>query len=200
MAKRIITRSPAHIRERNIETYNFTGEWTKIFGSPDIRFSSLIRGEAKSGKSSYCTMFAKEVSQWGKVLYVSAEERINSVTLQERLKRFDVTSRKIRFTDARTVDEIDQLLRRGGFRFIIIDSIQHVKMTIDDWTQLRNKYKRRKLSWHLVSQMGKNVIAYKHEVDAIVEIKAGLATVSGRFKQSDTFRIFDNKNNNTLFR
>ncbi len=36
------TVSPLTITERNIETYPFTGEWNKILGEPDIRFSTLI--------------------------------------------------------------------------------------------------------------------------------------------------------------
>lgn len=196
---RIMTKSPIQISERNIETYPFTGAWARVMGEPDVRFSTLIRGGAKSGKSSFCSLFAQEVSQWGRVLYISTEERLNSKTLQERLKRLDVTSTKIRFSDTRNIDDIDALLQTGGYRFVIIDSIQKVNMGFADFVRLRTKYKRRKLSWHLVTQLGRNVTAFRHEVDALVEVKDGMASVSGRFKQSDVFKIFDkNVNQNQL--
>jgi len=200
---RIITKSPIEISERTIETYPFTDAWARVMGTPDVRFSTLIRGEAKSGKSSYCSLFAQEVSQWGRVLYISTEERLNSKTLQERLKRLDVTSAKIRFSDTRDLAEIDQLLQTGGYRFVIIDSIQKVNMSIADFVRLRTKYKRRKLSWHLVTQLGSNVTAFRHEVDALVEVKDGMASVSGRFKQNDVFKIFNknvNQNQQILFK
>ncbi len=193
MAKRIITKSPVSIGERNIEYYRFEGAWRRVFGCPDVRFSTLVRGEAKSGKSSFLAQFAQYVSQWGRVLYVSAEERLNSLTLKKRLELYEITSPKIRFTDVREVKFIDQLVKTGGYRFVIIDSIQHCDMTVNDWIELKNKYKRRKVSWHLVSQMGTNVTRFRHEVDAIVEVKQGIAYVSGRFKEADKFYIFPKK-------
>lgn len=60
------TWSPTDILERNIEVYPFTGDWSKLLGEPDIRFSSLIRGRAKSGKSTYSMKFAQHVAQWGR--------------------------------------------------------------------------------------------------------------------------------------
>lgn len=52
------TWSPEQIQEKTIEVYPFTGDWFKLLGEPDIRFSTLIRGKAKSGKSTYCMKLA----------------------------------------------------------------------------------------------------------------------------------------------
>ena len=87
------TQSPLEMSERTVETYPFTGEWQKLFEEPDIRFSTLIQGEAKSGKSTYAAKFAQYLGEhFGRVLYISAEERLNSKTLQNRLKYCGVTS------------------------------------------------------------------------------------------------------------
>jgi len=75
------TYSPTDIEEKTIEVYPFQAEWKILLGEPDIRFSTLINGPAKSGKSTYCAKLAQYFSQWDRVLYVSAEERINSKTL-----------------------------------------------------------------------------------------------------------------------
>ena len=75
------TQSPLEIAERTVETYAFDGEWKLLFGEPDIRFSTLIQGEAKSGKSTYAAKFAQYCAQFGRVLYISAEERLNSKSL-----------------------------------------------------------------------------------------------------------------------
>lgn len=140
------TWSPKDIAERNIETYPFSGDWQRIFGQPDIRFSTLIQGAAKSGKSTFCAKFAQYVSQYGRVLYVSAEERINSMTLQQRIKLCGVTSQNVRFVHLRDLEDIEKLLQKGGYRFVFIDSVQHVKMNVDQWIGLRKKFSRRKLS------------------------------------------------------
>ncbi len=187
------TVSPLQISERKIEVYPFEGGWKKIFGEPDIRFSSLIRGEAKSGKSTFCAKFAQMVSQFGRVLYVSAEERLNSKTLQNRLKLCGVTSPKVRFIHTKNVADIEKTVQTGGFRFVIIDSVQHVSMSYDEFEALRTKFKRRKLSWHLIMQKGVSITKWKHEVDVLVEVKSGRAFVHGRYNPANSMTIFNSR-------
>jgi adenosyl cobinamide kinase/adenosyl cobinamide phosphate guanylyltransferase len=184
------TASPLQITERIVETYPFDGEWKRLFDEPDIRFSTLVRGEAKSGKSTYMARFAQYASRFGRVLYVSAEERLNSKTLQNRLKQCGVTSEKVRFIHTKTIADIEQTIQKGGFRFVIIDSIQHVQMSYNDFEALRIKFRRRKLSWHLVMQMGENITKWKHEVDVLVDVKEGIAHVHGRYNAKNSIRIF----------
>lgn len=188
------TFSPTELKERTIETYPFEGDWAKVFGDPDIRFSTLIRGEAKSGKSTYCAKFAQYVSRFGRVLYVSAEERLNSKTLQNRLIHCEVTSDKVRFIHEKDFEKIKLVVKNGGYRFVIIDSVQHVALTYDQFEKARREFKRRKLSWHLIMQMGENITKWKHEVDVLVEVKNGVAQVHGRYNKADTIRVFKNIN------
>lgn len=194
------TQSPLEIQGRNVEVYPFTGDYNKIFGEPDIRFSTLIRGEAKSGKSTYAAKFAQYVSQFGKVLYVSAEERLNSKTLQNRLKYCNVTSEKVRFIHEKNISNIEAVIRTGGFRFVIIDSVQHVQMSYNEFEAIRHKFKRRKLSFHLIMQMGENITKWKHEVDVLIDIKQGWAQVHGRYNSANRIKVLDTANNQpTLF-
>ena len=185
------TWSPKDIAERNIETFPFDGDWQRLFGTPGIRFSVLIRGEAKSGKSTFCAKFAQYLSGFGRVLYVSAEERTDSRTLQQRIISSGVTSPKVRFVHLRDIKRIEGQIRTGGYRFVFIDSIQHVKMTCDDWMEMREVFRRRKLSWFLVSQMGQDVTKYRHEVDVLVYVKDGRATVHGRLNKATSIQIFN---------
>jgi predicted ATP-dependent serine protease len=187
------TQSPANIIERSVETYPFEGEWRRILGEPDIRFNTLIRGEAKQGKSTYAARFAQYVSQFGRVLYVSAEERLNSKTLQGRLQRCGVTSDKVRFIHTQHIQDIERTVQTGGYRFVIVDSVQHVAMSYRDFEALRSKFKRRKISWHLVMQMGENITKWKHEVDVIVDVNAGRAFVHGRYSASECMEVLRNQ-------
>lgn len=193
------TLSPASIAERTVETYPFEGEWRRILGEPDVRFSTLIRGEAKQGKSTYAAKFAQYVSRYGRVLYVSAEERLNSKTLQGRLRLCGVTSDNVRFIHTRRVEDIEKTLQTGGYRFVIIDSVQHVEMSYADFEAMRTRFRRRKLSWHLVMQMGVSVSKWKHEVDVLVHIKAGRAFVHGRYSAADSMGVLGGNLQPTLF-
>jgi len=186
------TYSPLEIEESNIETYAYTGDWLTILGEPDIRYSTLIRGKAKSGKSTYCAKFAQMNSQFGRVLYVTAEERIKSKTLKLRIKSCGVTSKKVRFIHTKELKDIDAMVKTGGYRFVIIDSVQHVRMTYEQFEEMRQKYKRRKISWHLVMQMGVSIDKWKHEVDVLVNVENGYAYVHGRYGKADRMQVLAN--------
>jgi hypothetical protein len=188
------TFSPSEITECTVDVYPFEGEWKKLLGEPDIRFSTLIRGEAKSGKSTYAAKFAQYVSQFGRVLYVSAEERLKSKTLQNRLIYCGVTSQKIRFVHEKDIKNIEQLVKNGGYRFVIFDSVQHIKMSYDDFENMRYKFKRRKLSWHLIMQMGVDITKWKHEVDVLVEVKQGFAQAHGRYNAANRIQVLQSTN------
>lgn len=194
------TFSPKEISEANVEVYPFMGDWKKLLGEPDIRFSTLIRGEAKSGKSTYAAKFAQYISQFGRVLYVSAEERLKSKTLQQRLNHCGVTSEKIRFVHEKDVKNIEQLVKNGGYRFVIIDSVQHVQMSYNDFEDMRFKFKKRKLSWHLIMQMGVDITKWKHEVDVLIEVKQGFAQAHGRYNAANRIQVLQTENQQqTLF-
>lgn len=194
------TFSPLEISTSRVETYPFEGDWNKIFECPDVRFSTLIRGEAKSGKSTYAYKFAQYISQFGRVLYISAEESIKNTTVKNRLKYCEVTSEKIRFIYTKDANNVELLVKTGGYRFVIVDSVQSLGMSFEMFKYLKDKFRKRKLSWHLIMQMGVNITQWKHEVDVLVRLTQGLAMVDGRCAASDTIRILPSKNQQqTLF-
>lgn len=199
MAKSQKTFSPKQVTDKLVETYPFTGDWAKIFGEPDIRFSTLIRGEAKSGKSTFCAKLAQYVSQFGRVLYVSAEERLNSKTLQKRLTLCEVTSENVRFVHEKDMENIRMIIKNGKFRFVIIDSVQHVSLSYTQFEALRSEFKKRKLSWHLIMQKGVNVTKWMHEVDVLIEVKNGVAQVHGRYSEASNLQVFKQKQLPSLF-
>ena len=192
------TQSPLEISERTVEVYPFEAEWKQLFDEPDIRFSTLIQGEAKSGKSTYAAKFAQYCSQFGRVLYVSAEERLNSKTLQNRLQYCGVVSTNVRFIHSKSCTEIEKAIQTGGFRFVIFDSVQHIQMSYNDFEAMRHKFIRRKLSWHLIMQMGVDVTKWKHEVDVLVMVKHGRAYIKGRYNSAQSIQVLSN-NQPTLF-
>jgi len=189
------TQSPQEIALRTVETYAFEGEWKQLFDEPDIRFSTLIQGEAKSGKSTYCALFAQYLAQnFGRVLYISAEERLNSKTLQSRLRLCNVTSNNVRFIHEKSYDAIKKQIKNGIYRFVFFDSVQHIQMTYQQFEDLRHEFKRRKLSYHLVMQMGVDITKWKHEVDALVMVKHGRAYIKGRFNQANSMQVLSGSN------
>ena len=193
--KAMRTQSPAEISGRTVETYPFQGDWKQLFDEPDIRFSTLIQGEAKSGKSTYAALFAQYCGEnFGRTLYVSAEERLNSKTLQNRLKICNVTSTNVRFIHSKSISEIETVIKNGKFRFVIFDSVQHIQMSYNEFEAMRHRFKKRKLSWHLIMQMGVDVTKWKHEVDVLVMVKHGRAYIKGRYNSANSIQVLSNTN------
>jgi hypothetical protein len=82
----------------------------------------------------------------------------------------------------------------------VLDHTNHrvaVQMTYNDFETLRTKFRRRKLSRHLVMQMGENITKWKHEVDVPVDVKQGIACVHGRYKEAGSVRVFKQYNSQT---
>lgn len=100
----------------------------------------------------------------------------------------------MRFVHTKEIEVIDKLLKNGGYRFVIFDSVQHIKMSYEDFEALRQKYKRRKLSYHLVMQKGISIAKWEHEVDVLVEVNAGFAYAHGRYGKADRMQVLESTN------
>ncbi len=203
MAKRIVTRSPAFIREKNFETYGFTGEFYKLLGDPSLNFSTITYGKAKSGKSTFLLKMANMLAENYKkrILYVTAEEGIER-TLQKRLEQLDITSSYIRFLSTRSLDDIVTVINGLKPRFIFIDSAQVCGLTYQKFAELKHSQGKKIRSWHVILQSN-NVGQFKggqewvHEVDVKIQINNGTAVAEGRFNPQGQMQVF--KNQNTLF-
>lgn len=172
--KRLRTYSLKELSEITSEEYELTGEWKKAFDTLDVRSILIFRGAPKSGKSTLLMKFANYLSEnFGKSLYVFAEE--NNKKSKDIKKRIAATQAnleciKFRALFTRDKEDIDHFLDRGGYKFVFIDSIQECNMSYVDFLELFEKYKRKKLMWILVSQIGCDISKYKHKATAIVEI------------------------------
>jgi len=189
--------SPAQVREMTVEKYEFTDKYERIFGKPGVRSIYLLQGGAKSGKSTFSICFAEYLSQWGRVFYVSAEEDVRGDTFQERIISNNINSEKIRCYHITNIETIDAKVKTGGFRFVFIDSIQACNLTYEQFIEMHEKYRKRKIFWVLVSQVGVNVTKFKHLVTAIMEVDKGKLTVASRNVKAGKYSAMSNEQ--TLF-
>jgi len=120
----------------------FTGSWKESFGKPCKQFSMMIYGESGSGKTELAIQLSKYLTTFGKVAYNSIEQGF-SHTLQMAMERNNMEQVADKFTilDKEQLPELTARLRKQRSPdFLIIDSIQYLRMKKDDYFKFKSEF------------------------------------------------------------
>ncbi|MCK4809472.1 MAG: DNA repair protein RadA [Candidatus Omnitrophica bacterium] len=100
-------------------------ELDKVLGGGLVRGEViLVGGEPGVGKSTLLLETGSKLSEVSKVLYVSAEESTEQVSL--RAKRLNISADNLYFLNEDNLENIYRHLKEEKFDFLIVDSIQAV--------------------------------------------------------------------------
>ncbi|WP_028910021.1 ATPase AAA [Prevotella sp. AGR2160] len=174
------------IESKKWETLPWGEKWSAPFGHPADNASWFISGSSASGKSSFVMQLAKELCNYGKVLYCSYEEGVNQ-SFQHRLEYLHMNEVQGRFrvvTEDSYEDLIARLKKPKNAKFIIIDSFQ-----VSDWdypqaVQLMKMFPKRCFIW--ISQekksqpLGGGAVRLKYICDMKVRVMGYKAYCQGR--------------------
>lgn len=139
MAKSLSAQKALSIKRRTIQ---LEGEWGDCFGEIACTGVVFFWGQSGNGKSSAVMSFAKELTKYGKVIYLSLEEGL-SLSFQNTLRRYSMQDCGARFqvVTSETMEELSKrLLKRKSPEFIIIDSFQYTQMSYRSYIEFRNKH------------------------------------------------------------
>jgi hypothetical protein len=185
MAKRAF--SPKEVLLKTYKTIPWDGEWVKCFGTPTTNETWFISGASASGKSSFVMQLARELCNYGVVLYVSYEEGV-SQTFQTRIERFHMSEKQGKFrvvVDDTYDDLIARLKRPKGPHFVIIDSFQYAEWTYQQTKELTEMFPRKSFIFisqeHKGSPMGKAAVRLKYMAGVKVRVIGYEALCQGRF-------------------
>lgn len=120
--------TPGEIVSISIPVLPLKGEFLAAFGQPSMHDNWYIDGDSASGKSSFAMMLGKELTKYGKVLYVSLEEGV-SLSFQRRMELLNMKEVNSKFSVVvrETVVELaERLAKPKSAQFVIIDSIQYL--------------------------------------------------------------------------
>lgn len=129
-------------------------EWKKTVGSLLRHFICIIYGKSGNGKTEFCVRFAKMLTEFGLVAWVSYEQG-HGGDLQMAINRnkMEEVSGKIIWADPNEkrkagmsyLDELCEWLdKRNSPDFIFIDSLKYTKWTFDDYIYLKLRYGHKK--------------------------------------------------------
>ncbi|WP_295990539.1 AAA family ATPase [uncultured Alistipes sp.] len=169
------------------DTLPLTGGWRECFGEIDRTGILFVYGPSTSGKSSAALCLAKELAQFGRVLYLSNEEGFRT-SFQERLRRFTATDcgARIQFVCHETVGElIERLGKRRSADFVVIDSVQDSKILRSEYENLK-RLSARKMFIFISRVEGRQPVGrlarqIKFDADLKVWVEGGRVISEGRY-------------------
>ncbi|MGL5133266.1 MAG: AAA family ATPase [Planktothrix sp.] len=195
MKQRVI--SLRTLQEKTFKLLLFEGFWLECMGTPEANFSALFWGKSGSGKSTLMLRLCDYLAKWGKVCYNSWEEGI-AKTFQDRVTQLNIQRldkifllEKYRFEEMMSDD-----FKRKNYKVIVIDSVNYMSLTYEQYKALRDKYPHKILLF--IQQMGnrgnpKGGTDIYHATDIKVTCMGGKAKFEGRYAPERTVQIFEKK-------
>lgn len=114
-----------NLYDKKFKTFEFTGLWEQVFGCPSTTGIWLLYGKDKNGKTWGTLLITDYLSQFEKVLYVSAEEGTD-MEFQAALKRanIDSSNRNINFIEYEPLEDLKQRLsKHKSPKIVVIDNL-----------------------------------------------------------------------------
>lgn len=184
--------SSRDLKDYRYDCYDFDGKWENLVGKPSKKFHMMVYGRPKQGKSYFCFDLAQYLSNFGKVLYIAAEEGF-SATLQKKLQDMGGDNPNLDFANFRDYETIKNALPGHDYRFVIIDSVNYIRIEPEEIEQL--KAENPKMALITVQQATKDgkfrgSQQYAHNCDIIIEVIEGVAYHQGRFQVHSEMPIF----------
>lgn len=156
------------------------------FGTIERNGSILIYGQAKNGKTNFTMLLAKLLTHHGSVVYNSCEEGFG-LSFANTIQHVGVEGcgNKLLFTEKESVEEmLVRLSRRRSPEFVFIDSVNFLKMNIQDYWKLIRRFPR-KLFVFVAQEKngmpkGSTADEIKYNSNIIVRVEGFKAFVEGR--------------------
>lgn len=172
---------------KTYKTIPWGERWSEPFGMVPTNETWFISGASAQGKSSFVMQLARELCNYGTVLYLSYEEGI-SQSFQQRLELFNMREVQGRFrvvcTD--TFDELmERLARPKSPHFVIVDSFQDSEFTFEQFKELRARFRAK--TFIFISQeykgqpLGKPAARLKYKAGLKIRVVGYKAYSQGRF-------------------
>lgn len=170
------------------QVFPFDGEWLKLFGNPEKGVTWFVWGNSGNGKSTVCVQLAKLFSNYGRVLYLSLEEKAGK-SIISKLDDAGIKASNKEFqllTESSFSQLVTRLNRQRSADIIIIDSLQYINIKYEQYKILTNQFPNKTFVFisHAQGRNPKGATADSIHFDAGVKIwvEGGRISVKHRFE------------------
>lgn len=141
-------------QQKKFKTLPLTGRFKNTLGNIPYHFMALIYGDSGNGKTECCIQLAKDLTEFGKVAWLSYEQGhgYDLQTAVNRNKMEDVSGNFLIIDpvsdlppNTTFLQDLDKYLaKRNSPEFIFIDSVDYTRFDFADYETLKTKYGHRK--------------------------------------------------------
>lgn len=185
MAKRAY--SPKEVLAKTYKTLPWGEKWSGPFGEVPANETWFISGISAQGKSSFVMQLAKELANYGMVLYCSYEEGV-SKSFNDRMKLFKMNEVQGRFrviTDDSFEDLMTRLAKPKSPHFVIVDSFQEAEFSYEQFKTMRARFPAKSFIFisqeHKGQPMGKPAARLRFKAGIKIRVVGYKAFCQGRF-------------------
>ena len=179
------------------KTINLAPEWRKYIGHPEENFKMIVYGESGGGKTSFVMRLCVALAELGKVYYNSIEEG-EGKSIQDALKRANVAQCKpgsFMLGDRDSFEDmVEKLAQKRSAMFVVIDSLQYINLTEDQYKRLVATFPRKAfiiISWSSgPTPKGNNAKAVEYMADVKTYVSNGTAISRSRFGPTEPFEVY----------
>lgn len=175
----------------------FEGQWAKAFGLPEENFSMIIYGKSGNGKTELAVAVCKYMTRFGKVAYNSYEQG-HSASLQQSFMRqamHEVGAQVLVLHKEPFAELIKRLRRKKSPPTVVLDSVQYMGLTYEQWQELRRSFPRKRfiLIAHAEGDAPKGSAAksIEFDVDIKVLVKGFKIFPASRFGGNQSFISYE---------
>jgi hypothetical protein len=130
------------ILKMNFKEMEFTGNWQRAIGTPELSGVWIVWGHSGNGKTRFSMQLAKYLTQFGKVLYNSLEEgaRKSMRLAIEESNMLQAKSKFILLNRESMEDLRDRLNKKAAPKIVFIDSFQYAALSKKDYIKLKEEF------------------------------------------------------------
>ena len=179
--------SIAQLLRINHPSIAMDGEWGDCVGTIDRHGSVFFWGNSGNGKSTAVLSFCKQLSRYGKVLYLPLEEGY-SLSLQNSVRRLGLADcgAGLQILAGTTLEDLDKRLSKPKSpEFVAIDSLQYLGITYRQYQAFKARHRNKLLIFisHADGKQpaGRAAKSIMYDADLKIWVEGHTAFSKGRF-------------------
>ena len=181
------------------QTMGFTGEWLRAMGDPEPFGSWIIYGGSGQGKTRFTIQLVKYLMSFdgNRIAYNGLEEGVSGTYQRAVIDTGLQAENKTRFVFWDRLDLADMtalLARKRSPNIIVVDSLQYLGITYDEYKALITRFPKKLFLWisHEAGAKpdgttGKKIL---YNSDIKIRVRDYYATITSRYRGNEIYDIW----------